>query len=223
MVITDSRGAGLQHTLVEMSGMAEVKVIIHRGAGYELSAIKSLNIIKNFRPKLIILMAGICDLTWRDKESKITTIRYSNTEETVSHVINAAKAAYDLLTATNNYKISFATLTGIDLVDYNHPPRKHMSSTEYKDYTINHKQTHKDQNIINEAIIEINRKLTSINQANNVPTTWTAGIVHSYFRGKYHHYYIKLIDGCHADERTKNEWAKQISKAILRTMALMEE
>ena len=196
---------------------------MHKGAGYELAVIKSLNAIKSLRPDLIIIMAGICDLTWRDKITKITSIRYKNSEETVQHVVDAAKAAHDLLRATNDYKISFATLTGIDLADYNHPPRKNMTSDEYKTYTINQKQPHEDQNTLNKAIIEINRQLTSINQANGVPTAWTAGVVHNYFRGKYHHYYVKLVDGCHADDRTKIEWAKRLTKALVRALSMVKK
>ena len=222
IIITDSRGTGLHRHLAEMNSRDEIKVIIHKGAGYELAVIKSLNVIKSTRPDLIIIMAGICDLTWRDKITKITSIRYKNPEETVQHVIDAAKAAYDLLKATNDYKISFATLTGIDLADYNHPPRKNMTSDEYKNYTINQKQPHEDQNTVNKAIIEINRQLTSINQANGIPTAWLAGVVHNYFRGKYHHYYVKLADGCHADERTKIEWAKRITKTLIRSMPMIK-
>ena len=53
-----------------------------------------------------------------------------------------------------------------------------------------------------------------MNRTNEVPSTWTSTIVHSYYRKAHHHSYKKLADGCHLDEDTKKRWAKQIVKSI---------
>lgn len=216
LIITDSRGLGLQRLIEEMGEYRRLRVMVHSGAGYELATLKSIQTIKDMKPDLVIIMVGICDLTWRNRINKITSLRYSNVRDAVAHVIDAARAAHSLLQEMGNHKISFATVTGIDLTDYNDTSRKYMTAEEYKIHCASTKITHREQNTLNDAVLEINKQLTKLNAANSVPTVWTAGVVHTYARRKHHHYYIRLRDGCHPDEPTKKEWAIQINKAIIR-------
>lgn len=181
-----------------------------------MAVLKSMADIKAYKPQLIILITGVCDLTRRDRTTKLTCLRHRTVSENVEHVIGSAKSALDLLKAVGVNRISLATLTGIDLTDYNNPQRKHMTSDEYKQYRKNQKSTHPQQDTLNMSVLEINRQLTALNQSNAIPTTWMGGVVHTHTKRKTFHYYIRLFDGCHADDQTKADWASQIHRAIKR-------
>lgn len=218
LVIADFRGRGLQTHLgdVENGSQHDTKVTVQSGAGYELAVLKSHHIITQIKPSITIILAGICDLTSRNRNTKITKLRYDTVDENVQHVINAAKSAYEFTRTITPSKVAFATLTGIDLADYNHTPRTYMNSDDYKLYCITQKTEHEQQAILNMSVIEINRQLTLLNKTNSIHTIWTGGVVHLYTKRKHYHYYIKLQDGCYADEQSKAEWAKHITKAIKR-------
>ena len=217
LVIADSRGRGIKRHMERILPEKNVQVLAHSGAGFELAAIKSLHTIRINKPHAIIIMAGVCDITRRDRTTKITQLRYENVEECVQHVINAAKAAYELLEAAGQHKISIATVTGLNLTDYNNRQRKYMTDDEYDSYS-NTRLEHSTQDCLNDSIIEINRQITALNKANAVPSTWTSTTVHSYYRKRHHHNYQNLADGCHPNEETKLRWAKQIAKSVHRMM-----
>ena len=90
-----------------------------------------------------------------------------------------------------------------------------MSIEQYKVYA-NTKLLTGDQQLINGAIIRINKLIVKFNKINHSQTTWVAGLVHSYFKGSYHHYYKRLSDGCHPDHATKVAWAAQILRSVRR-------
>ena len=190
------------------------KVLTMSGNGSELAAIKAIKIVRDLKPKLIIITTGICDLTWRDKNTKKTKLRYSTVEECVTGVLEALKAAHDILESLGNCKISIATITGLDLADYNLRDRKNMNEEEYKNYCKNDKTITKEQDTLNSAIVEINRMITVMNKKAGVPTTWLSTVVHTYYRKTHHHNYNKLSDGCHPNDMTKLKWAKLIAKSI---------
>ena len=127
-----------------------------------------------------------------------------------------AHKAHTVLKNETRSSVSFATVTGLDLTDYNNKKRKYMTSEEYEDYCASRKTTHPDQELLNAAIITLNQKLVELNISNNAPTTWTAGAVHAYFKNCHHHYYRRLNDGCHPDQSTTDRWAKQIARTIRR-------
>lgn len=216
LIIADSRGAGLQQLLQPQNIPGGTQVLVHRGAGFELSVTKSLKHISTNKPDLVVLLTGICDLTWRNKTTRLTGLRHPTVEENVNHVIQAAKAAHDLLRSEGSFKITFATITGLDLADYHLARRKHMTMDQYRDYCRDDKIEHVDQCVLNRSILEINRRLTALNKDNSIPTVWVGGIVHAYFKNTHHHQYIKLNDGCHPSDKTKIAWAGQLRKSIQR-------
>lgn len=219
IIIADSRGDGIQKHLEKIKPETlKVRVLTHRGAGSELAVLKSLSYIKNYSPNLVIITTGICDLTWRHKATRVTALRYDSVKENVSHVIEAAGSAVDLLKTAGSFRITLATITGIDLADYNNPQRNKMNSEQYKEYCLDTKVIHPQQCVLNESVLEVNRQITAINQSNKIPTVWMGGVVHTHSKKKTYHYYIRLADGCHADELTKEDWAKQISRAMVRIM-----
>lgn len=216
LVVADSRGRGLQPILDRGNEGKIVKVLAMGGAGSQIAAIRALHSIKRDKPELVILMTGICDLTWRDRRTHLTKLRSSSVNECVENVMGPLRAAYDIMESEGGVRPSIATLTGLDLADYNYKGRKHMSEDEYKQYSETVKERHKDQGTLNEATIEINRRITALNKGHGIPTTWLSTVVHTYYRGVHHHNYKRLRDGCHPDEGTKNSWCSQIRKTIKR-------
>ena len=216
LIIADSRGAGIQDLLREDDNIGRTLVCSHPGAGYRTAISKSISTIISKDPELIIVMAGICDVTSRNPQSKATSLIHHTEREITEHVMTAAYEANNTIKAISRAKVSFATVTGIDLSDYNNVTRRHMSHQEYEDYCATNKRAHPDQELLDTAILTINRKIIELNIKNNSPTTWTASAVHSYFKNSHHHYYRRLRDGCHAHPRTARDWAKFIIKTIRR-------
>lgn len=219
LVIADSRGAGLQTILKSKENIGDTEVLVYRGAGSELAAIRAIPTVKRFKPDLIILHAGICDLTWRDRNTKRTYLRHRNTDENIKHLMMAYGTALDLLNALENTQISVATLTGLDLSDYNNADRKNMDSDEYRIYEKSAKIVDPSQCTLDDTIVGVNRQITELNKKHGIPTTWLAGVVHTYYRKRVHHYYRRLWDGCHPDKTTNNAWAGQVEKTIRRVVA----
>lgn len=211
LIITDSKGRGLGQYLTGADGMVDFELLVHSGAGFELAVIKSMRELSRFKPKFVILTVGICDITIRNRQTKITSLRFRDIGETAQHVMSAARATYETLTSTHSCKVSLATITGLDLADYNHPCRRFMSTIKYDNYSCNHKIINNpQQDLLNQIVIEVNRQITGLNKKHGVPTTWLSTAVHSYYRHTHHHNYRKLSDGCHLDEQTKAKWGSQI-------------
>lgn len=218
LIVADSRGKGLQPLIREQLPGWNITVKVCSGAGSELAAIKSIGLVNEMKPELIIIMTGICDLTWRDRDTKVTGLRHSTVRASVECVMESMRAAFEILDTIGKHKTSFATMTGLDLEDYNHRPRKYMSKGDYEIYTSGKKGVKGEQIRLNEATIEINRRITALSKKHGVPTTWISTAVHSYYRGTHHHLYRKLADGCHPDDETKGKWANQIVKSVQRIL-----
>ena len=172
--------------------------------------------INTVKPDLVLMMTGICDLTWKHRSTKYIGLRHTRVVDNVSHVMEAIRAAYDLLRSQGIQQISFATITGADLSDCNHPPRRHMSVDGYIEYCATTKQVDAGQSTLNDSVLLINKNIVIFNRNNSVGTTWLAGLVHADYKNKYHHCYKRLRDGCHPDTKTKDAWAAQIIKSIRR-------
>lgn len=221
IIIADSRGRGLQTIINNLTNSSDIKILFYPGAGYELATLKAMVQIREMKPILVVMFLGICDITWRNPATKIVGLRHRTVRENVDHVLNAIRSAHDLLRTVGVFNISFATVTGVDMSDCNCPRRKFMDKVQYKSYCGETKVAHPSQTVLNDTIIALNKKIVLYNKANSTQTTWMAGLVHSYFKNKYHHYYNRLRDGCHPDDKTKVAWAAQIVKSTNRLKVRM--
>lgn len=173
--------------------------------------------IMDLEPNLTILMAGICNVTYKDRHAGLIQPRYKDCESAVTAVMEEVNKAYNTLhTRDGNMSIISATVPGIDMADYNNKQRKHMDENEYKRYCETEKILHPAQQLMNETITEINKRITQHNEIRGVLTIWTAGVIHPRRRNKEHHHYAKLYDGCHGTEATKAKWAEQLEQGIKR-------
>ena len=221
IIIADSRGRGLQKLLTTSTSNFKIEVLVHPGAGSELAVLRSLTQLRAILPCQILMLTGICDLTSRNRATRQVNLKSNEVNINVDRVMGAIQTAYELLTALGATNISFATITGVDLSDCNHPPRRHMTSMEYLAYCDTTKIIHPDQLILNQSILEINKQIVIFNRKNSARTIWIAGLVHSYYKNKHHHCYKKLFDGCHPDIKTKQAWAAQIAKTLKRIAPLL--
>ena len=128
--------------------------------------------------------------------------------------MSAAREAIEIINGAIETKISFATLTWLDLPDYNNRSRRTMSVDRYRTYCATTKKIDATQNLLNKSIIAINRQLVALDKDNKIPTTWAVSRVHAYHNKSYHHYYGRLSDGCHTHPDTRQYRANQIIKTI---------
>ena len=61
-----------------------------------------MHIIHDWRPDLIIMMAGICDVTERDRITKYTTLRHNNIQDVVEAVMMTVKEAMTIIRKNSN-------------------------------------------------------------------------------------------------------------------------
>ena len=215
LIITDSRGTGISHIIAKNIETDNVTVSVHRGAGLQQAARRALPTFRTLNPEIVIIMAGICNITEKNKRTSEIHLRHRTVTDTVIAVMDSVRAAHNIIREQDQKcTVSIATIPGLDLSDYNNKRRKYMTDEEYRKYCKTSKTPHPDQETLNEAILEINRRITRYNENNRIPTTWIAGIIHPIYRRKHHHHYARLQDGCHGTTKTRIHWAKQITRTI---------
>ena len=219
LMISDSRGRRLQTLIEAYQPTFEIRVLVYPGAGIELAVLRAIPTLKLFAPDLVLVFAGVCDLTWKNRQTKVVGLKHSEPLGNVQQVMGALRASHELLTTLGMFKISYVTLTGLDLTDCNYRSRPRMSEREYESYNAT-KKVHRDQAVLNSSVIQINKLIVRFNKSIGSKTTWLAGLVHTYTNKSYHHHYRRLADGCHPTDKTAQAWANQIVKSVTRLMAL---
>lgn len=214
LIICDSRGTGLLPLLKQTKDLGDLRITISRGAGSLRATQHASMEIQTCKPDLVILMTGICDITTRNNISRITTLPCLSQEELVNGATGGIKLAVALIKQLGCDRVSVATVTGIDLDDYNNRERKHMDQQQYETYRRTVKTVNPNQELLDTVVLLVNKEIVALNRKNKLPTTWTANAIHAYFKKAYHHYYKHLQDGCHATQRTKQYWANQLARTI---------
>lgn len=203
LIISDSRGAGLLRALDEYSDIGTVKVEDHRGAGVEAAMVYSRQTLLDLKPDLVVVLAGICDITKKVRYTRVISLRLQDVGAVVDTVIAAMGRALTTLKRHAFNKTSVATITGVDLGRCNNKPVGQKGPL---------------QDVLNASVIEINRKIIDLSKAQGIPTTWAASSVHAYQRGTHHYLYHKLHDRCHPKTTTVTYWACVIARVVRMTM-----
>ena len=73
-----------------------------------------------------------------------------------------------------------------------------------------------EQDVINSAIIHVNRAIVAINNDTGLTTPMLQDSIHALMKGKRYHRYHKLTDGVHQDDHTTQQWANQIHKSVIK-------
>ena len=218
-IVTDSRGRDMKQELEGIPNTGHIQIHVHPGAGITKTVNAAINTIVEYQPDLVVIMAGICDITKRDRQTKKISLRFSDVNSMEESVMAAVCTAYGTIRDKIKTLVSISTITGLDLTDSNNRLRRHMDQEEYLRYTKERKEVHPDQSKLNNVITRLNKKMTAFNQANGTPTTWTAEIVHPCLRRRHRFYYWRLSDGCHPTPNTRRRWAHQLARTIKRVAA----
>lgn len=195
LIIADSRGTYLQRQI----GSQQIKVLHFPGAPLLKIIQNSYNTVMKLKPKYLLILGGIFDVTSRHRGSTQLSIgRYSD-EELFSKVYHSFLHANDLAHQNfPNTKIIFGDLCGMDLNRYNH-----------------RNGYHGQQAILDDVIHRVNLMLQDLNLSNGVPHPRLTKRVHQVANangGLYQNHYRFLIDGLHAGPILLADWAMHIRK-----------
>lgn len=195
VIITDSRGYGLQTELdkiVKREGSnMNFQVFVWRGRGISGAVKKTSKQLIWMAPALILVSAGICDVTHLDKHSRQISLSDDNVEEAVQRyegLMDIIRHHLTVFLSERPFKVVFCELIGANIAKYN-----------------NQDSTHYQQEQLDETVTEINTKIAAFNKENKVPTPWIAKTVqHNKKSGSKVARYQKLCeDGLHYGDELK--------------------
>lgn len=204
IIIADSRGAGLQSEIdILNDGNYDIKVIIRKGRGMTQAVIESTNKLMWTRPDQIVVLAGICDITRKDRITKMVSLQDSDADLILGRIDNSLgeiEHHLSLKLTERSYTVTFCPITGMDIAKYNGLVAEHP-----------------DQENLDRIIVEVNKAIIARNSMNHVVTPWTASEVHYNKKGgrKKTRYYKLASDGLHLSDTLKEKWARILYNAIV--------
>lgn len=202
-VITDSRGGGLKQEIDKPSLKGfNVKVLVYPGKGI-IKAVKEAESLLNWwRPQKIYVMCGICDVTYKDKDTKKVSSREADIDKALDSYLQSVDIVthfIKVLMDGSRYKFIFTEIIGMNIATYN--------NTEHPD---------PQQAALNEIVDRINGEVIAWNKSLNMMMPWVARIVHRNKKnGKKNHRYQKLAqDGLHLTDEIRAAWASELCQAM---------
>ena len=200
LIVADSRGEDLDlhlpHNNVE--GI-QYMVVPYKSQGLESLARKAVLLSRTIRPDLIFIFGGICNITYRCRVSKQTTLRWPNPRQIYDNYVSVMDTAFYIIRnhpSTAECKIIFSPVVGVEMNRYN---------------DIVSQFPHLQQRNLNDLMIRINRYIIDFTESTGLLTPWLATHCHpSRGRGRYSHVYKILEDGCHYSDTALQQVAREI-------------
>lgn len=202
ILICDSRGKSLDEELIEQSNIS-LKILVYSGAKLYQAVKLAVPVIKEDQPDQVYILAGINNLTRKDKRTRIVSVASTELYKTTQQFQDEMNFCYALLKKTLHLKVKivFAPITGMSLHQYN---------------KVDSARSQIEQEILDKSVIEVNKIIIAFNVNRNCKTPWTHSIIHRHFRGKYHFSYNRLSeDGCHLTSEIRLFWLRKIISAIM--------
>ena len=199
LLVADSRGHGLGKYLQQRAPGVFV-VRSKSGAGLkELFRIAQTN-LKSTKYTAVIEMGGICDITQRDSEMHIATLRTVISKEVTTEARkNIKKGRRNITKIAPATPVIIAPTMGIDLTRYNGMPADPN-----------------EQETLNQIVLEMNKMIISCNKESS-PIPWISKMVHHCKgRQRWAHRYQNLRDGCHFNRRLKIFIANELAKCLIK-------
>lgn len=205
MITGDSRMHGIEHylraALDDLRAFSiQLECLVTPGGTVRGVVEATLSRCATNKYEQIYCLAGVCDLTLKRSVRNLVP-RFDSLESMLTYMEESYRSAqHDLLRLTA--KPIICELIGLDIGTYNTKGRPH----EYY------------QDIINEGIPIINRKINAINVSiESLPRApFSASYVHKERRGKMtHRYDLALTDGVHFTAYFKNRTAQGIARMIV--------
>ena len=200
LIVSDSRGKLLKNFITPPQ---DYKII------YETKNGATLNDAKNIAWKrlaesgfvCVYLMVGICSITIKD--SGLIYLPFDTKDsiiEATTRVIGTTLKELDDLVTT---PVVMCTFPGVDLIRANNK---------------NAKGHHPQQNLLDEAMIEVNEYIVDINLSRGFSTPMLSAAIHRCHGKKktgqkiYRHHYSRLEDGVHPSDSTLKYWSKRLEE-----------
>ena len=158
-IFTDSRGQDLEPFLANQLPRDQVTVKVHvrRGATLE-KAIEHLKREADTNTDLIIIAAGICNLTHKESRGRTRTLTYTSSEENLILIKDTLTA----LSREFQNKLIIATIPPASLVKY----YSHFNNTEPPSFLTD------QQNDLLRDTEELNQYIITLNKAANLQTIY---------------------------------------------------
>lgn len=204
-IVADSRGRRLKAELDKYFTDTEYRIYWKSGLKLTETYDYVAPIIRNIKPKIILLINGICDLTYvRTREPWTVALRQPDVDHTVYNYMSAMDLAHSQIFSLSDdlgYKpmILFSTVTGIDMTKYNNYPEDLVSP---------------EQRILDRAVLVINRNIIRLHKSMSLYPPILASAVHMRCRKRYRMAKSKLVDGCHPTTELANTWARRIYRNV---------
>lgn len=189
IIFTDSRGLALRSYLDEKE-WNNIGVFTYAGCRLSDIGIRSMKEITRYRPKLVIYMGGIVDLTKKNHVTKALSVRYENSAKMVEEFTQTMNALRHLLKASYpNMIVIFAGVCGCDMNMYAGKPGIAV-----------------DQHFLDSSVLELNRSIRHNNMLAVVPHPYFTNKVHKWIAGRCQHRYHLLFDGLHPSDIVLRQW-----------------
>lgn len=151
---------------------------------------------------VIIIMTGICDLTYLDRTTRQVSIASTDVDKLVSDLeynMDMVQHHLRVMSVGSVPKVVFGQLIGMDMSIYN----GRDAPDQY-------------QEALDSAVIRINARIAEFNANNSVSMPWTATAVHhNQKNGRKVTRYCRLApDGLHLTEDLRDKWVTAIDRAI---------
>lgn len=156
---------------------------------------------------LIIVFGGINDITRiANRPLWIIRARFDSITETVNYVEQEIREGLEVLRAATQIPVVFCPTIGIEL----------------NRYSPNNADALNQQQIIEQSVKYVNRRIYAINSENHTPTPLLESTIHK-CKGRSRsqiNYYARLEDGCHPTPATRSQWAEIIFKSTAKFLEL---
>lgn len=203
LFIADSRGKHLHYELSRYfnSPDCDYEFIWRGGLSLEQTADFARNTIITFKPNLIYILTGICTITRITSRDPWTAgLRSPSISGTISLFLTALDKAYQDI-------FSLSPLVGHPIMIIT-PTLSGMDFTVYNSYPDNLVSPH--QRILNTAILDINRRIVTLNKSMSIKTPFLGSFIHPRCNHHNRFVYNKMLDGCHPSIELCQSWARKL-------------
>lgn len=207
-IITDSRGAGLESRFDQMKGKAyQVKVIVRKGKGITDAVKESTRDLDWIGPDIIIVLAGICDITTLDRHTRTVSITIPDENKMVKdfkYTMVIVQQHIKVMSVGVIPKLSFGQLISMDLAMFNH--------RDVPD---------KNQESLDTGVLLINADVAAFNSANGASTPWLASEIHHNRKNgrKITRHHQLAEDGIHLIDDLRDKLTAALDRAILKMIS----
>lgn len=205
-IVTDSRGQGLQDELDRVNDKRyDIKVFLKKGCGIAQAIRETSKSLVWMAPDIIIVVAGICDITQLDRVHWTVSLQDEDVSCTVDGIVgcmDATRHHLSIVLTEKPHKVIFCHIVGMDMAKFNKMEGKHPQ-----------------QEVLDETITQVNQSITAFNKGNGMLTPWTSQDIHRNKKGgrKTTRYYKLDEDGLHLSQEIREKWASIIYNVIVKT------